>query len=547
MNGRVRTYADLDAPGSGKQTRSGGQPPESLRQLQKRAMEFNKFMERYRKFSEEMEKIETKSTAAALDTVERIHFLAQRQIELIERQAKEVSGVIQALPEKTLGDLDKREMVNSIKEQRKTLILAVQAEANAKIVRENQKVFDKMGKNIDTFVERVGRGAKNFGEVWKRMQNEVTLSFAKFTLRLLSRWLLSVKEMKAITERGIFGALFNLGRHIPGIGGFFDFIANGSFRRNAATATPQIPDPKGGSTSVTRAQLLASLGQAGVLAAGTTGFGLLLGAARRGGPVRGGIGGALLGGAVGTAIAGVALKSLLGGLIYGGPFGAVVGAIIGGALGILGRGKAKRRATAIEEDFMRRAQQVVKEYKSFQVAFEPAISQVEALRLRGVQTLTQAGLGRAGRRGAENLTFHIDRLAREVRNLQRQRDMTFGQLQEFVLPEFQLGGPVSAFLRGRRLRSARGGMLALLHAGEFVLRREAVQSLGESLLSRLNAAPQVPAGGPPVGAGPAGSGGDVHVHFNVNAVDGASVDRFWRSNEGRIIRTVRRAIQDRAL
>ena len=496
---------------------------------------------RFREMQEEAQR-------AAVTGIPRIELEQNQKLEALLRDMEEQE---QRIAKAGLKGEELKELQKKLSEMRKQGSLAgvaINEAANAKILRENQKVFDKMGKNIDTFVERVGRGAKNFGEVWKRMQNEVTLSFAKFTLRLLSRWLLSVKEMRAITERGIFGALFNLGKDIPVIGRIFDFIANGSFRRNAATATPQIPDPKGGSTSVTRAQLLASLGQAGVLAAGTTGFGLLLGAARRGGPIRGGIGGALLGGAVSTAIAGVALKSLLGGLIYGGPFGAVVGAIIGGALGIRGRGKAKRRATAIEEDFMRRAQQVVKEYKSFQVAFEPAISQIEALRLRGVQTLTQAGLGRAGRRGAENLSFHIDRLAREVRNLQRQRDMTFGQLQEFVLPEFQLGGPVSAFLRGRRLRSARGGMLALLHAGEFVLRREAVQSLGESLLSRLNAAPQVPSGGPPVGAGgPAGTGGDVHVHFNVNAVDGASVERFWRSNEGRIIRTVRRAIQDRAL
>ncbi len=311
-------------------------------------------------------------------------------------------------------------------------------------------------------------------------------------------------------------------------------------------AQSEIPKAKGGSTDATaRAlrtkQFLQSLGLFGAMTAGDA---LLQRAIYAGGPVKGAIGGGLLGLAAGGYLALLSSKIAFA---LAGPVGAAIGLGVGLFLGLRGRGKAKRRATAIEEDFMRRAQQVVKEYKSFQVAFEPAISQIEALKLRGMQTLTQAGLGRAGRRGAGNLSFHIDRLAREVRNLQRQRDMTFGQLQEFVLPEFQLGGPVSAFLRGRRLRSARGGMLALLHAGEFVLRREAVQSLGESLLSRLNAAPQVPSGGPPVGAGPAGSGGDVHVHFNVNAVDGASVDRFWRSNEGRIIRTVRRAIQDRAL
>ena len=329
----------------------------------------------------------------------------------------------------------------------------------------------------------------------------------------------------------------------------FDPVASAmlSAKIEADMAQAEIPKAKGGSTDATARALRTKqfLQSMGLFAAMTAGDALLQRAIYAGGPVKGAIGGGLVGLAAGGYLALLSSKIAFA---LAGPIGAAIGLGVGLFLGIRGRGKAKRRATAIEEDFMRRAQQVVKEYKSFRVAFQPAISQIEALKLRGVQTLTQAGLGRAGRRGAENLAFHIDRLAREVRNLQRQRDMTFGQLQEFVLPEFQLGGPVSAFLRGRRLRSARGGMLALLHAGEFVLRREAVQSLGESLLSRLNAAPHVPAGGPPVGAGgPAGSGGDVHVHFNVNAVDGASVERFWRSNEGRIIRTVRRAIQDRAL
>jgi hypothetical protein len=108
-----------------------------------------------------------------------------------------------------------------------------------------------------------------------------------------------------------------------------------------------------------------------------------------------------------------------------------------------------------------------------------------------------------------------------------------------TIPEFAIGGQVPGL---------GGGILAILHPGEFVIRQQAVDALGTNFLAALNRAPQFAAGGP-IGAGTPPSGRQINVtqNFTINAMDGADVDRWWRANRGRMVREIRRAIGDGAL
>ncbi len=196
-----------------------------------------------------------------------------------------------------------------------------------------------------------------------------------------------------------------------------------------------------------------------------------------------------------------------------------------------------RAAARIEEQFMREGQEIVDRYKEFENQFGPAIAQLEALKAQGMDTLLGAGLGRAGRRGAQNLGSNMDVLLREVERIERQREQRRMLLGDFALPEFMFGGPV------RGINAANGALLAMLHPGEFVLRKEAVQAMGESALATLNSSPQTAVSGP----GFVAPARPITVNFNISGVDGASVARFWRQSRPQIVKAVRKAIGDRAL
>ena len=82
----------------------------------------------------------------------------------------------------------------------------------------------------------------------------------------------------------------------------------------------------------------------------------------------------------------------------------------------------------------------------------------------------------------------------------------------------------------------------MLHPGEFVLRKETVQAVGQRMLDQVNRRPQSVGG-----AGVGTSARPVTVNFNIRAFDGPSTARWWRANQGRIVQAVRKAIGDRAL
>jgi hypothetical protein len=69
-------------------------------------------------------------------------------------------------------------------------------------------------------------------------------------------------------------------------------------------------------------------------------------------------------------------------------------------------------------------------------------------------------------------------------DLKRQREQSAAAMAGMVLPGFAIGGPVPG-----------GGILALVHPGEFVMQKSAVDALGGNFLASLNRAPRFAEGG----------------------------------------------------
>lgn len=444
-----------------------------------------------------------------------------------------------------------------------------------------------LGSQFESFIDRVFLHARSFRDGLNQIWTQVLSSFVKMVSRMVAEWILGTRQMA-----GLGGSGFGLGPGRPvGIGGLLGALFGlGSAGVSPArpggavplggTATPPfnpnaplsfaggdgIPTATGGATQGIFGRL--AFGGAGGLGAipplltmGLTvgGAGLLGRAFGRGGPITGALGGGLFAAGIGTSLAALGGALASPGLVslgaaIGGPLGIAIAAAIGALLGISGRGRAKRRAAALEQQFEFAANAVLEQFKRFQIDFESAISQMQALIIEGQRALLSAGLGRSGRRGAENLTRVIEANIQAAREIQRQRDLLAGQIAAMTIPEFQFGGRVpltpfpSPWGRGGTQRVGEG-IFALLHPGEFVMRREAVESLGGDFLAGLNRAPRFQAGGPLAGADLPGLRRaealrhPVVVNFNFDRLD----ESWWSQNRGKLVREIRRAVMDGAI
>ena len=452
------------------------------------------------------------------------------------------------------------------------------AERAREAAEKNREAFEQMAGDIESFLDRVFLTARSFSDVWRQLMGQIVSSFAKSVSRMVAEWFTGMRQMQtgaALGGQGIIGGLLGpLFGTAGGGGGATALATSGALATTSAgvassnlalgggvistpSFNPALGNPAlgvaitGTVTGIPNAQ-----GGATQSAGGAAAFGGIGGLLKNPAFLRLAIGGGAVGAGLGLLLAGGPVKGAIGGLL--GTFGALVLAnvlltgvaaaatlglsVAGGILvGSFLRGRSKRKATRIEEDFVRQGLNVVDQFKKFQIAFGPTISSLEQIKLQGEQALLTAGLGRAGRRGAGNLVSSIDAQIQGVTSIQRQREARLVDIQNLTLPEFAVGGPV------RGINSARGGILALLHPGEFVMRSQAVQSVGESFLAGLNRLPQFQSGGPVSSSGGGGVSRPVTVNFNIRAADGASVARMLNANKRQIQRIIRRAVQDRAL
>jgi hypothetical protein len=239
-----------------------------------------------------------------------------------------------------------------------------------------------------------------------------------------------------------------------------------------------------------------------------------------------------------------------GGISYGlfglaglGVLPLAIGALVGGLIGMFRRGRQKRKAAGLEQGFEFAANDLFEQFKQFKIDYESALSGMQALISQGQESLTSAGLGRWGRQGAENLTRVIQDEIRALEALQKQREARATFMAGMTIPEFAVGGQVPGL--GTRGSGLGGGILAILHPGEFVMRQQAVDALGTNFLAALNRAPRFDSGGMvPSTQHPAPSTrGIVIENLNVYPERGMSD----REAAQMVVRGLRRAERDGAL
>ncbi len=260
---------------------------------------------------------------------------------------------------------------------------------------------------------------------------------------------------------------------------------------------------------------------------GVAGLGLGLLGFTRGSPLIGAAGGALTGFAI------------------GGPIGAIIGGIVGFFAGLFGRGKKRKQRDQIEAQAFRAIAQVKQAYNLHQLDYLSAIAQLEQVREQVNQAMRQL-------KWPSRMDPHIDRAIREIQateaERQRRDQLPFGG------PQFAAGGYVneglaapafggpgavvpfrsSAVWPAPRFDSG-GAVPAIVHTGEYIINRRAVQRHGRAKLDAMNNGHD----------GGAGWGGIV---INGPLIQAQRVDEAWLRNGGadEIMRALRRAAREGA-
>lgn len=291
--------------------------------------------------------------------------------------------------------------------------------------------------------------------------------------------------------------------------------------------------PRSGTLSLPR--LLSRLGinlrGIGGISGGTVfSGGLMLALA---GHTLGGVGGALLGAGGGA----------LTGFSVGGPIGAVIGGIAGLLGGIFGggRGERKRVASDIANRGFAEIRELFARYQAFRLDYAEALARMNQLWSEMEARWREIG-GSVGRQSITSQRPFFDQILRAIEEIERERQRRAGVLGAFPLPEFQAGGYVSgAWSRlGLRAQAGGSGLLALLHPGEFVMNRAAVEALGRPRLEEMNRGSVETSGG-----GPAFGGTGDNFHVSIIAADARGFEEMLRRNEDSLVRVIRRAARDR--
>ena len=422
--------------------------------------------------------------------------------------------------------------------------------------RAQEQMLEATAGKIESFIDRVFLTARSLSDVFHQFLMQTLGSFVKWISQMLAHWLTGIRQATAGAGGGGGGILGSLGAILGGVfgigGGTSAMAAGGGGWAGQAgqlalpvgmggMALPgggEIPSAVGGAAQGTLGQLAFHPGQflAG-LPTMLAGMGILggIGLAGGGGPGQGALGGALAGGGIGLGLYSLGL--------LGGPWGLVIagiGAAIGGLVGVFRRGGQKKKASGLQQGFEFAANDLFDQFKQFKIDYDSALAGMQELIAQGQQTLTSAGLGRWGRQGAEGLTRTIQDEIRVLEALQKQREARATLMAGMTIPEFAAGGPI-----GYRL--ANGGILALVHQGEFVMRREAVDTLGQNFLTALNRAPRFALGGPVSPSSPlsAGQQGGIHIHGDLILYP--AKDMSDREAMQMVIRGFKRAVRDGAL
>jgi hypothetical protein len=216
----------------------------------------------------------------------------------------------------------------------------------------------------------------------------------------------------------------------------------------------------------------------------------------------------ILKGGFGNALLGIGSDFLAGagiGFAIGGPFGAGIGALIGTIVGgitaivgaIFGQHKGDKARIQVMEPLIAQIKVIKDSYDVFQTNYNTGVSELETLRTGAIANLQKIG----GRQVSGN-TASTNRLVDDAETYLKTTEAERARRAQinFGAPQFQGGGLVGP-----------GG--GAVHPGEYVMRSEAVNRIGAGKLANMNA----------------GGGDEVHVHFNINAIDAKSFKEFLQS------------------
>jgi hypothetical protein len=421
-----------------------------------------------------------------------------------------------------------------------------------------EQMLEATAGKIESFIDRVFLTARSLSDVFHQFLMQTLGSFVKWISHMLAEWWTGVKRATAGAGGGVTGGgggwLGSLLGGVFGIGGGAPALAaSGGVTAEAGqlglplgmggmglVGGGGIPSAVGGAAqgglgyaAFHPGQLLGNLATLGPAMAIMGGISLAGG----GGPVRGALGGALVGGGIGLGLYSLGLLGGPWGLVFAG-----IGAAIGGLVGLFRRGRQKQKSAALEQQFEFAGNDILKQYELHKVDYESAISSLEGLIASGQETLLAAGTGRWGRQGAENLTRVIQELIARVNDLEKQRQATTTTLAGMTIPEFAIGGSVPGL--GTRGSGLGGGILAILHPGEFVMRESAVDALGVNFLAALNRPPSFAAGGA-VSPSRVVPHGGIHIHGNLILYPAQDMSEHDAMNM--VVRGFNRAVRDGAL
>lgn len=392
---------------------------------------------------------------------------------------------------------------------------------------------DHMANSIDTFFTDITSG--NLGKSFLKQ-------FEKMVSQMVATWVMGMRGMSTSTAGAQGGGIFNfanqftgpeadmLGVPLSGGGGGGDLSL--STLPAGGSTVGGIAQQAGGFGGL--AGLFKGAGMMNLLSMGGILGGMqLLGSQNTairtaGGFLTGGFGGL----EAGSALASLGIISPL--VAFAGPIGAIAGALFGLFSGIFGHGKQKVQQTHVLQGMQHELDLLQRAYDVHQIDYNSAISQAEQMRQNYIQQQEQIQKGG----GPSRVNPWIDAFERHIYDEEKQRQNALAAAARYGPPQFRYGGfvdgslsrVISGFTPAMHF-AAGGAVPAMLHAGEFVMRPEAVQRIGRSRLEVEN-------------RGGDGFGG-VHVQLTVNALEPRSFEEYLNGEGGRALaRSIQRAVAE---
>ena len=130
-----------------------------------------------------------------------------------------------------------------------------------------------------------------------------------------------------------------------------------------------------------------------------------------------------------------ALGGAAAGFAFGGPIGAAIGAIAGLLGGVFSRGKKKRQASHIAEAGFAEMRGIVEQFRRFQIDFESALAQVNAIWEQMQAAWRQLG-GSILRRSVRGELPEFSQIVGELKQIQSARDTRTQLMTALPVPEF---------------------------------------------------------------------------------------------------------------